>query len=47
MYGEKNTYYYITSGSFYKVRQYADENLKDWWSIDEISYEMYREAVGY
>ena len=47
MCGENETHYYITSGGYDRVFQYANENLKNWWSIDEISYEMYREAVGY
>ena len=47
MCGENETHYYITSGGYDRVCQYADENFKDWWSIDKIDYETYREAVGY
>lgn len=47
VYGENEICYYITSNGFDGVFQYVDENLKDWWSIDEIDYETYREAVGY
>ena len=47
VYGENEVCYYVTSGSFYDAFQYADENFKDWWSIDKIDYETYREEVGY